>query len=181
MNKEIWKDIQWYEWKYQVSNMWRLKSISYKMTGIEKIVDIKPNRNWYIDYKLCKENSYKRYRINRLVAQSFIPNPDNKPQVNHINWIKEDNRVENLEWCTAKENIKHSWNNWMSKVSELNPFICNHPWKKKVWKYDKMLNLLKLFESAKEASMEIWMHKQNISDCCRWKKKHIRGFIYKYI
>ena len=181
METEIWKDIPWYEWKYQVSNLWRLKSMSYKMTWIEKILDIKPNKNWYTDYKLSKNNSYKRYRINRLVALNFIPNPENKPQVNHIDWNKLNNRVDNLEWVTAKENIQHAWNNWLIIVSVINPFIINHPWKKKVWKYNSSLELINIFDSAKEASTEIWIHKQNISDCCRGKKKHIRGFIYKYI
>ena len=172
-------DIIGYEWIYYASESGDIYSKNWKWNKWLNILKKWIDRSGYEIVTLCKDKKKTTKTVHRLVITAILW--ESELYVNHKNWIKNDNCIDNLEWCTAKENIKHSWNNWMSKVSELNPFICNHPWKKKVWKYDKMLNLLKLFESAKEASMEIWMHKQNISDCCRWKKKHIRGFIYKYI
>ena len=106
--QEIWKDIVGYEGLYQVSNLGRVKSLGNTKARKEKIllgVSISDN---YLQIGLNKNGERKRYVIHRLVAEAFIPNPLNKPQVNHINGNKKDNSVENLEWCTQCENIRHS-------------------------------------------------------------------------
>ena len=106
--QEIWKDIVGYEGLYQVSNLGRVKSLGNTKARKEKIllgVSISDN---YLQIGLNKNGERKRYVIHRLVAEAFIPNPLNKPQVNHINGNKKDNRVENLEWWTQCENIRHS-------------------------------------------------------------------------
>lgn len=109
MTAEIWKDVIGYEGIYQVSNLGRVKGLERRVntwnaykTIQEKI--LKPcNHRGYLYVTLQK----KQFAIHRLVAQAFLPNPDNKPQVNHINEIKSDNNVKNLEWVTAKENINY--------------------------------------------------------------------------
>lgn len=111
--EEIWKDIQGYEGLYQVSNLGKVKSLD-RFTSHPKrfrASQIMKQGNGHHGYKLvvlCKNGITKTYRVNRVVAFHFIPNPYNKPEVNHKNGVKEDNSVNNLEWSTSKENIEHA-------------------------------------------------------------------------
>jgi hypothetical protein len=122
-NEEIWKDIEGYEGYYQVSNMGRVKSLAREVicnNGIrilkEKIRKQHTNRHLGYNYvMLSKDNKQINYRVHRLVADAFIPNPYKKPQVNHIDKVKTNNKVYNLEWCTQEENMKHSY------IDELSP------------------------------------------------------------
>ena len=185
MEKEIWKDIVWYEWRYQVSNLWNVKSLSkiYKW-GSKKDKKLKPSKrkDWYCMVKLYKDNNTKTIKIHRLVADTFIPNIENKETVNHINWIKDDNRLENIEWSTISENIKHrydilkqKWNkNWLWKFWE------KHNTSKLISQYDLNWNLLQKFYWMLEAERKTLVTHQNIWRVCNWKRKTAWGFIWKY-
>lgn len=127
-NKEIWKDIVGYEGIYQISNLGNIKSIGRQRRG-ERICYIKEK----ILYPIIDKYGYKRITLNyttkkafyihRLVLKAFISNPENKPQVNHINGIKTDNRLENLEWSTVKENTNHAEKTGLrNSKGESNPF-----------------------------------------------------------
>ena len=104
MEEEIWKPIKEFEGYYEVSNMGRVRSLNYKRTGKKKILKNIEDYKGYLEVGLTKNGKRKQFKVHRLVAKAFIPNPENKPCIDHINTIKSDNRVENLRWVTYKEN-----------------------------------------------------------------------------
>ena len=101
---EIWKDIIQYEGLYKVSNLGNIKSIK------KNIILSSGDCNGYKLVSLSKKGKQKTYYIHRIVGQHFVLNEFMKPQINHINGIKSDNRVKNLEWCTHNENMQHAFN-----------------------------------------------------------------------
>lgn len=119
---------------------------------------------------LCRKKS-----IHRLVAEAFIPNPENKPEVNHLNG-KTDNRVASLEWATTSENIQHAWNNGLKEKR----FGAKNHKSKKTLQYDSQGNFIKQWESMNEASKQLNIDRPSISNCCLGKRKTAGGFIWKY-
>lgn len=112
-DKEIWKDIEGYEGLYQVSNFGKVKSLNYKRQNKVKI--LKPSQTGKGAFKgqgyLSLHLKNKQFKVHRLVAEAFIPNKENKPQINHKDGNKLNNNSNNLEWCTNSENQKHAWKN----------------------------------------------------------------------
>jgi hypothetical protein len=100
---EIWKDVFGYESKYQISNFGKVRSLIYG----KKIILSPANINGYKQVGLSYKGKTNKFYVHRLVLIAFIENTENKKEVNHINGVKNDNRVSNLEWCTPKENMKH--------------------------------------------------------------------------
>jgi hypothetical protein len=120
---EIWKPVKGYEGLYKVSNMGRIKSVERYMKNHsklqlvpEKIKSPQDNGHGYLWVQLCKNSKCSYRYVHRLVAEAFIPNPDNKPQVNHLDYNKQNNCVDNLEWVTAKENNEYSMPNRKDKT-----------------------------------------------------------------
>ena len=118
---EIWKDIEGYEGLYQVSNKGRIKSLnridSRGRKVNEKILSSKPNNKGYLRVHLYKNGKRKPFSVHRLVAIAFIPNPNNLLEVNHKDENKENNTVDNLEWCDRKYNANYGSRNERASVS----------------------------------------------------------------
>lgn len=110
-DKEIWKDIADYEGYYRISSFGRVQSLKNSRGNTldePKVMKLIISHKGYLEVSLSKKHVRKKHKVHRLVAQAFIPNPDNKEQINHINCNKLDNCVQNLEWVTAKENVRHA-------------------------------------------------------------------------
>ena len=107
---EIWKDIKDYEGIYQASSFGNLRSLNYKRTGRVQVLKPAMDNKGYLRTALMKNGVLKTVKVHRVVLQTFVANPENKPQVNHINGIKNDNIVENLEWTDNRQNQIHAIN-----------------------------------------------------------------------
>ena len=185
--EEIWKDIEDYEGYYQISNLGRIKSlertIEHAKCGIKKVKErIMKNKKLfgYERIGLCMDGVIKYYFIHRLVASAFIPNADNKPEVNHINGIKNDNRVENLEWVTISENRLHAYRIGLQFPSK--PMTGrsgkNSPTSKQILQYDLNGRLLAEFVSAKDAEVNTGIN--HVYRCANGLRKSAGGYVWKY-
>lgn len=114
------KPVPGYEGLYEVSSDGRVWSLNYHRQGIRKELKGKLDKNGYHEVGLRKDGKKISYRAHRLIALTFIPNPDNMPQVNHKDAIKTNNSIDNLEWCTCLENIQHSWDMGLRKFTRRN-------------------------------------------------------------
>ena len=172
MEEEVWKSIRDYEGLYEVSNLGRVKSLNYRKTGKKKILKNVENNKGYLTVYLTKNGKRKLFQVHRLVAETFIPNPEDKPCVDHINTIRDDNRVENLRWVTYEENNnnpltkKKYSKNHREQTGEKNPMFGRTGEKNPMYgKYCKGIYCIELnisFNSIKEASKELNISSQSI-------------------
>ena len=167
MTKEVWKDIIGYEGLYQVSNKRRVKSLNYKQTKREGILSPRKDGGGYLWVNLYKNREVKHRKIHRLVAQAFIPNPDNLPEVNHKDETRNNNCVENLEWCDRYYN-----NNYRTKNRR----------KRETSGYAvKCLETGEIFASYREVEELTGIKHGNISACILGKQKTARKLHWEKI
>lgn len=150
--EESWKDVLGYEGCYQISSFGRLMGFprhNWKVGGIRKWFKMK---NGYLVYSLHKDGVHIKILVHRLVAKTFIPNPENKPEVNHLDGNKENNHVSNLEWATPSENMKHSFDTGLNDCREITKRGSEHHEAKPLVMLDKRtLQPLKIFECISDA------------------------------
>jgi hypothetical protein len=167
MVDEVWKDIKGYEKRYQVSNLGNVRKIwKTKITICNPSCD----SNGYKQIVLTKNGKRKSYKVHRLVAMEFIPNPNNDKEINHKDENKQNNFVENLEWCTHLYNSNYGTRNYR----------CTRHRLKRIQQYDKTNNLVGEYPSLKEAEKVTNIKYQCISQCCRNIIKSAGGYIWKY-
>ncbi len=114
---EIWKPIQDYEGLYEISNLGNARSLNFHREGKTRLLKQKETRDGYLETTLSKNGKPKYIRTHRLVAMAFCENPNNKPEINHIDGNKHNNSANNLEWCTSSENQKHAYKLGLQKVN----------------------------------------------------------------
>lgn len=191
METENWKPVVGYEWLYEVSSIGRVKSLKFGQKQIKKLLKISYLKNkWYSYVNLTFNWIQTTYRIHRLVAIAFIPNPLNLICVCHkdetqVSW-RLNNSVENLWWWTHKDNTQDCHRKWRAKVLSWT----NHPNKWKFWihstrfkiinQYDLNWNFIREWWCAREAERALWIFWQNIWSACIWKQKTAGWFIWKF-
>lgn len=184
---EVWKDIPGYEGLYQVSNKGRVRSIrreivrtnnsNYYLDG--KILSPSYGGNKYPSVNLWRNKTYKTFTIHRLVSVSFIPNPLNLKYINHKNGNKSDFSIENLEWCTHRENMIHASLNGLMKFHMIGKTGSKHPNSKAVIKMLTNGEFVEEFESMNQAEIKTGIDHNSISRSCRLNRPH-KGFIWKF-
>lgn len=184
---EEWRDIQGYEGLYQVSNNGRVKrvghSVKYK-NGVEHFYKermLSPNlqNTGYLTVTLCSTEGQRIFSIHRLVAEAFIPNVSNAPQVNHKDGDKTNNNVENIEWCTASENSSHAWRNGLSKVTERHRESARKMCLQRAIPVE-CVETGEVFDSAAEAARHLGIWNQNISKVLHGTRKSAGGYRFRY-
>lgn len=168
---EQWKDIEGYEGQYQISNYGRVKSLNYNNTKKEKILKFGKNTGGYLHVVLCKDGKIKNYLVHRLVAQAFLPNPNNYEEVNHKNEDKTMNHLENIEWCDRKYNI-----NYGTRTERQAKTLA-----KAVNQYSLDGKLLATFPSIHEVQRVLGFATQCISKCCIGKLKTAYKYKWRYV
>lgn len=165
--------------QYYVTEEGDVYSFNYKQTGkIQKLIP-KKDGHGYLCVALCKEGKVVYKKIHRLVAQAFIPNPENKRTINHINGVRSDNRVENLEWATDSENNKHAFKHLGRKPSMLGKLGKNCPNSKIVLQISND-KVIREFFGTNEASRATGIAQPSISRCCTGGLKTAGGYQWRY-
>lgn len=178
--REKWKDIHGYEGLYQVSDLGRIKSLGRTITYAngtshpykERVRKNNTHKNGYKNVDLWKDGRAKTFKVHRLVAQAFVPNPKNLSEVNHIDEDKENNKASNLEWVTPEYNTNYGTRGKRAGEKQ----------KKTVLQFDIDGSFIKEYASAKEAAKQFGNKNvaMQIGECCRGTQKTAHGFKWKF-
>ena len=192
MQQEIWKDIEGYEGLYQVSNLGRVRSVdriilrsSTPQFSKGKNISQQPLNSGYMVVSLWNKKKRKAFTVHRLVANAFLPLQQGKDEVDHINGIRTDNRVNNLRWCNRKENVNFPIAR--SKYLSSNKERIEHIRMAKAKHSLKLVQLtldgtiIKEWNSVKQASKSLGIQENNVYAVCIGKRKSTGGYKWKYI
>lgn len=182
---EVWKDIEGYEGLYKVSNLGNIYSYKSK-----RKLKLSSQLNEYLTVQLFKNKIGKRLLVHRLVAKTFIQNPDNLPQVNHKDENKQNNNADNLEWCTAKYNMnygkgaktRHLKTDYktISEKMKKSQYSSGNNNATPVIQLDRKGNFIKRYECEADALRELRAKSNHIPEVCKGKMKSFYGYFWKY-
>ncbi len=159
---EVWRDVPGYEGLYQVSDRGAVKNVRGRHLKTQRI------QNGYLRVRLYDgHGSSKSMFVHRLAASAFIPNPENKPQVNHLNGVKTDNRVENLEWATRSENQRHRYSVLGKRKTNGKPVIC--------------IDTGERYPTATAAAKALKLNCSAVTSCCLGNRKHTKNLHFKFL
>lgn len=171
---EIWKAIENYEGLYQISNLGRIKN------NKNRIMKQKPSKDGYVRILLYKQGKYTSKYVHILVAKAFIPNPQNKEEVNHIDANKSNNRIDNLEWVTKKENNYHAVKMHLKPIC---PTYGKHgkenPCTKPIYQFDLNDNFIKKWDCRQDAADFYFCSPNSITRCINGVRKTCKGYKWK--
>lgn len=185
---EIWRDVGGYEDYYQVTNFGRVKRLAGKGCRQERILKPQKRNDGYLQVCLFKKGKMKNFLVHRLVAQAFIPNPDNLPCVNHRDenpsnnfvFVREDGSIDfkqsNLEWCTQGYNLEYG-----TARERMAKALTNGKKSKRVAQKTKDGELVKIWPSTMEVQRQTGYDQGNIGKCCRGKQKSYKGYLWEYV
>ena len=175
--KEYWIEVKGHP-RYQVSTLGRVKCVDYRGTGKERI--LKP----YIcsvGYYMINIDGVAKF-VHRLVLEAFIPNPENKPCIDHINTVRTDNRIENLRFCTHSENQNNplTRKHLSENAAMLGKFGKENPASKPIVQLTLSGSFVKKWDCARDVLRELGLNVCNICSCCRGKRNYVGGFRWVY-
>lgn len=177
---ETWKDVVGYEGLYQVSDEGNVRSLNYNHTNKVKELSLVEAKDGYLVVCLHKNGTQKEGKVHRLVAEAFIPNPQNKPCIDHRNGDNQDNNVCNLRWVTSLENNNNPITKARMKGIQNGRQLNREDVSKKVLQYDMDWNLIKEYPSASEAARQMRCCPDTISKVCRGVRNKALNYYWKY-
>lgn len=164
---EIWADIVGYEGYYSISNLGRVASHHRNKC---KILRHRANPKGYSLVNLSKNGVIKTFKVHRLVAEHFLPNPCGLTEINHKDEDKANNRIDNLEWSTRSYNVNYGTRIAKQRLAVIKPVI----------QYDKSGKIIASYDSITDASRTVGISVQHIAACCKRKYPYAGGFIWRY-
>lgn len=168
--KEEWKDIKGYEGRYMVSNFGRVKSMKYRHHNTVEILKQDNNLGYKRVCLYTKNGKRKRIKVHRLVAEAFIPNPNNYLYINHKDENKNNNRVDNLEWCTQSYNINYGTRTERANAKK----------QKAIIQIDRQNKFINRYNSITEIEKKLNYNRSNIIACAKGRLKTAYGYIWRY-
>ena len=179
---ENWKPVKGFEEFYEVSSLGRVRSLCFLGYRRKAPKILKPckDRGGYLMVNLCKNGKLITKKVHRLVAEAFLPNPLNLPQINHRNELKDDNRLENLEWCTAKYNANFGTRNERVAKAMKGKHVNRPDQSKRVLQFDLEGNLVRTWPSLMEVSRQTGWSCGGISMACLGEHKTAYHYIWRY-